>query len=1570
MLKHFTLVICAFLFCSFSISAQSNFWRNANSTDFRAPLKDRVSHPSIFRTVAFDTETFLNFAENASHRLSSDSPTKLMMTIPMPNGENENFTIEKTDLMHPDLAAKFPELKTYVGKGIDDPTASLRISYSPYFGFNGMVLSGQHSTVYIDPLTSDNKHYMAYYRKDVNQTGMGFSCHTDETIGGRPNTLDPDVRVPALGDCNLRRYRLAQSCTGEYAQYHIGQAGGSTGNNAGDKAIVQAAMNVTLTRVNGVYERDLGITLQFIPNNDLIIYLVANSDPWSNEWNTTTAQTIDAQIGVNNYDIGHNFNNTGGGSAGCLDCVCLSISQNGTHKGRGYTGQSAPIGDLFDIDYVAHEMGHQFGGYHTQSNNTCRSGSGATEVEPGSASTIMGYAGICAANVQNASDDYFAYVNIRDIVTSINGGNGSGCAELITSGNGGPTADAGSNYSIPVSTPFKLEGIGTDPDDAGLTYCWEQNDPENPNSSSTPPSTRTVGPMFRSLRPVAEPYRYMPNLNDIINNNSPIWEVLPSVSRNMEFSFIVRDNNSVSGCTASDLMSVTTVAAAGPFLVNSPNTAVIWDAGSTETVTWDVAGTTAAPISCANVDILLSTDGGQTYPVTLATGVPNDGSHDITVPNNPGTNTRVMVVCSDNIFFDISNTDFTIQLTTPDFTMTATPTTAEVCAPTGADFTIDLGSLLSFNSPVTLTTSGVPAGATASFSTNPVTPVGSSVLTINPGTAALGTYTITVNGVGGGQSHSVDLTYTIAPSSLGAVTLISPTDLATNVSNAAPLSWNAVTGTSTYEVEVATDAGFSNIVYSQTGITATNTTATGLAITTTYYWRVRAVNSCNNGAWSSVWSFTTQSIVPCLNYAAGPYTNLQNAPCASACGTPIVLPFEVYANESYLVNNVAAGAEYTFEFCNGYNAGTWAANITVAYYDGTAATTEIYSTSGCTATFTTPTAGDIIIIIWNDPCGGAELAVDNGIPSFMCTGNGTVPDCQTCLTEDFEAGQPTSWYFANAWTFDNGCIGAGTTGCNSGTNNWGYFDDDVLGSGSTGDIGTATTPYLNLANACNVTMTFNYTYREYDDPNQEFVQLRVYDGTQWQYWNGASWGATGSNWLDATSATGTFNETIPAAFYNGAFKVEFIFNDNGGWEYGFGIDDLQISNDCSFLENIPEDATATTYIADREVTTADGWTHYVDDLGNADPCDDMLLLSVKKNGQNIGTVGDGTFVCTLGVDPTASNITNPPALYVSNPNGWWVMNRYWNILPTTEPSADVEVRFYYTEDDFTAVQTVSSSVTTHEDLYFWKINDNLNAWDVNPMNGHNGVPLAAGHAQDGFQQYAEGGASSTTSWMRQLAWAGNTNWNYAQYTVGHFGGGGGGGGGACPGCEGALPVELLEFTAKPVGQSIQLDWITATEFNNLGYEVQRSLDPVEGFREIAWVEGQGTSTQQHAYDLKDVNVVNGVLYYYRLKQVDTNGKIVYSNVVNAKITSNTFDVSLVPNPAKSKVNIIVSSPFSDYAKIDIFNVQGQLVKQLTIAEGNTNQIEVNLDGFSAGIYTIRIENNNQIHVEKLVVYKF
>ena len=634
-----------------SKDASQNLWEKTNESRIvKLDKVHRSSQAKNFQLYHLNLKGLKARLANAPMRgdvVASKSPVRI--AFPNASGEFEVFAIIETPAMEFELARKMPMIKAYAGQGIDDPSATMRFTVTQ-FGLHTMTLSGTKRSWYIDPYTEDKSNYIIYSKEALGVDTQGFECLTGERVE-LPSLKGETSALKATDDNKLRTYRLAQSCTGEYGTIFKG-----SGTVAAQKANVQAQMTITMTRVNGIYERDLATTMIFVANNDAVIYLTANSDPWTNEWNTQTAVTLDNVIGVNNYDIGHNFNTTGGGNAGCLGCVCTSTSQSNTHKGRGYTGRADPTGDPFDVDYVSHEMGHQFNGFHTM--NTCsRSGSGATEVEPASGSTIMGYAGICTSNIQSNSDAYFNYVNVRDISANIKTGPSSSCDVETNIGNSAPTADAGSNFIIPVSTPYMLIGNSTDADGtASHTFTWEQNDPEQaPNGEAPPAANSATGPMVRSLEGTTNPIRYIPNLPDLITTGgSTTWEVLPSVSRSMEFALTVRDNNAGGGQTADDLMTVTTNAAAGPFTVSSQNTNSVWAQGSTQIITWNIASTNAAPINAANVDILLSKDGGLTFPTVLAMATTNDGSHSIIVPNGESSNCRIMVKGSGNIFFNIN----------------------------------------------------------------------------------------------------------------------------------------------------------------------------------------------------------------------------------------------------------------------------------------------------------------------------------------------------------------------------------------------------------------------------------------------------------------------------------------------------------------------------------------------------------------------------------------------------------------------------------------------------------------------------------------------------------------------------------------------------------------------------------------------------------------------------------------------------------------------------------------------------------------------------------------------------
>jgi hypothetical protein len=505
-----------------------------------------------------------------------------------------------------------------------------------------MIMIPGESTVFIDPYISGNTEYYIVYKKEDFITNKIFDCsyeNMDELKKPETNSVKA-----MFGTCELRTYRLALSATGEYTTFH-----------GGTVALALAAQATSMNRVNGVFEKDIAITMVIVPNNNLIVYTNSASDPFTNgNPGTMIGQNqtnTDNVIGSANYDIGHVFGTNSGGLAG-LGVVC-----SGGNKARGVTGSSAPTGDSFDIDYVAHEMGHQFGANHTQ-NNSCNSVS-ATRMEPGSASTIMGYAGICAPDVQNNSDDYFHGVSLGEISTEILSG-GHTCEVITALNNTAPTiSSTNGNITVPANTPFALTAIATDPDGDQLTYLWEQMN--NQASTQPPVATATGGPNFRSFDPSLDSTRYFPRLSALANNGPFTWEVLPSINRTLNFRVTVKDNHAVGSCNDYTNVTVTTTTSAGPFIVTYPSaTGIVWDALSTQTVTWDVANTDLTPINCSSVRILLSVDGGVTYPYELSAGTTNDGSESITVPNTPTTTARIMIISDAGTFFDISNNNFTI----------------------------------------------------------------------------------------------------------------------------------------------------------------------------------------------------------------------------------------------------------------------------------------------------------------------------------------------------------------------------------------------------------------------------------------------------------------------------------------------------------------------------------------------------------------------------------------------------------------------------------------------------------------------------------------------------------------------------------------------------------------------------------------------------------------------------------------------------------------------------------------------------------------------------------------------
>jgi len=653
-MKKALLLLIAVLFFANSFS-QSSFWTKTNRNQVTSELLARDSHPNEFLVYSLNLEMLKAKLALAPSRNFNGQESNVIVDFPNPQGEMQHYRIYEASVLHPELAERHPEIQSYVGKGIEDKTATIRFSIT-LFGLHTMTFSGVNGTSYIDTYTKDLKNYMVYSRSQLTAT-RGFYCGVVDNANELDPALPDNPEVFRANNSLFKTYRLALACTIEYAAFHVNAAGAGGGTLAQKKAAVLAAMVVTMTRVNGVYERDMSLTMQMVPNEESIINITSDSYDDSNTNNILLSQNqtqVDAIIGSANYDIGH-VCSTGGGGVASLGCVCTSI------KAQGVTGSPAPVGDPYDIDYVAHEMGHQFGGSHTFNSvqGACSGNRSTTSAfEPGSGTTIMAYAGICSPeDVQLHSDAYFHARTLIQMIALVNGT--ANCAVAVSNNNTPPVVSAGGNYTIPFGTAFALTGSATDVDNDALTYCWEQYNFSSSTVVATP--TTTSGPNFRSLNPTASPKRYFPVFSSVLANNlAPTWEVVPSVARVLTFSLVARDNRSPLGGQTERSTMTLTIANTGPFKVTSQSTATAWAQNSTQTITWDVAGTDANNINTSLVNIKLSTDGGATFPYVLAENTPNDGNETITAPDLVSQNCRIMIEAVGNVFYAVNSKPFYI----------------------------------------------------------------------------------------------------------------------------------------------------------------------------------------------------------------------------------------------------------------------------------------------------------------------------------------------------------------------------------------------------------------------------------------------------------------------------------------------------------------------------------------------------------------------------------------------------------------------------------------------------------------------------------------------------------------------------------------------------------------------------------------------------------------------------------------------------------------------------------------------------------------------------------------------
>ncbi|MGC4101782.1 reprolysin-like metallopeptidase [Ferruginibacter sp.] len=929
MKKTLLLTLLLAFFTTLGFSQTDKFW-SSNSESRSSIITDkavaRLAFPKVF-------ELFNLNLEPLRQELFTivDNKAKHSTVISLPNaaGKLEQFEVVEASNFEPALQAKFPEIRAFSGRGITDKAASLKLSISPQ-GIQTMVFRTEKDNEFIEPYSKDHTVY-AVYNSQREKGKLPWTCSTDDkqfasTLKGQL----PSSNVVGSSAGELRTMRLAQSVTAEYSNYF-----GAT--SAAQVNLVLAAINNTLARCNGCYEKDLALHLNLIAASTNVIYYNPSTDPYSpagtgagGAWNGELQNTLTSVIGDANYDIGHLFGASGGGgNAGCIGCVC------GSGKGSGFTSPAdgIPMGDNFDIDYVVHEVGHQLGANHTFSFSL--EGTGQNK-EVGSGITIMAYAGITSYDVAPHSIDIYHATSINQIQNNL-AVKTCPVTTNITANNATPVVGSLTNYTIPISTPFALTGSATDanPGDV-LTYCWEQNDNSTVSGSNSVASpTKASGPNWLSFSPTLSPTRLFPKLSTILaglNVTPPLpggdaianIEALSSVGRTLNFRLTVRDNHPYSsttplavGQTAFADMVVTVSAAAGPFAVSSPNSNVSWCGGSTQTVTWDVNNTTAAPVSCANVKISLSTDGGNTFPTVLLASTANDGSEVVTLPNTPSATARIKVEAIGNIFFDISNTDFAITAAVP-IVVTTQPLSPVICAGSNTSFTTAAtGPTLTYQwqestnggtSWTNITNGGIYGGATT------------TTLALTGVTAGMNNnqYRAIISGTtscGSATTSTATLTVNTAP----AVTTQPAASTICTGSNTSFTS--AATGTGiSYQWQVSTNGGgtWTNIanggVYS--GATTATLTLTGATVAlTTYQYRVVVSGTCAPAANSTAVTLTV--IAPATvttNPAAATAicsTGNTSFTVAGSSTVPLIYQWQVSTNGGTTWTNITNAAPYS-----------------------------------------------------------------------------------------------------------------------------------------------------------------------------------------------------------------------------------------------------------------------------------------------------------------------------------------------------------------------------------------------------------------------------------------------------------------------------------------------------------------------------------------------------------------------------------------------------------------------------------------------------------------------------------
>ena len=835
---------CSFLLVASFTYGQSTWKRIENSSlsQFPSPLVKEHYYERIT-------------TENRGQ--TSKSELSFLDTIILPNekGEDELFLIQPVQVLSSSISSKYRNIQTYRGHSKSRPGVKVRLS-THFSNINAWVQLPGEEDLFIQPVKSKtNKHFV--YQKTKNDRVQEFLCKTlEENIERK--LLKKSSKEAKLNN-ELRVFRIAIAGTAEYTSYW-GDDDPSNGTNAEDAF---AAVVSTINRINQVFEDEVGIRLELVSDASLL-YEDPATDPFSGNFSSELQSTIDQEIGDEGYDVGHLFDfGEPNGDAGCIGCVCESgVKAQGysTHPFEDIYGGEYR-NDYFDLDYAAHEIGHQFGAFHTFSYNT-----EGTDVnaEPGSGTTIMGYAGITGPDdVQLHGDPYFHYYSIQNITNYVES---IGCGETELLSTSSFSVDAGPDFFIPIGTPYTLSIISLEGEE--ITYAWEQLDSGQVTADNFGPYNPKGG-MARSIPPKAEPSRTIPNLQSLLLNRLTLenpgvgdsWETVSLVERSLTWGLTVRKNTEDHVQLAQDKMEISVVATSSPFALNSQEMAsLVWKGGSYQTILWDVAETNSPPFNVSEVEILLSTDGGLNFDIQLGDDVPNTGEAIVFVPNSIDTNqARLMIKAKGNIFFAINRTVFGVE--SRQFGLDFEEYEQINCDSESIQYNFNILRKEDFDSSIALQANNLPNGVQAVFSKTAysLNDTSGSVILRGLDDLTTGDYQLQFTAAYGTQNESFSISLNQRESSLEQPLLQRPLNNAENQTVKPQLKWESNLNADTYQIQVATDSLFQNKVLDSV-LSRNLFNISQLDSNKQYYWRVRQQNICGESSFSDPFTFKTTTI--------------------------------------------------------------------------------------------------------------------------------------------------------------------------------------------------------------------------------------------------------------------------------------------------------------------------------------------------------------------------------------------------------------------------------------------------------------------------------------------------------------------------------------------------------------------------------------------------------------------------------------------------------------------------------------------------------------------------------------